>query len=53
MPPLEWVFTLLNGLAPKARRSAEHVLRVLSARLARYEKEMRAAARARGRVPGA
>jgi hypothetical protein len=33
--------------------STEHVLRVLAARLARYEKERRAAARARGRVPGA
>ena len=53
MPPIDWVFTLLSGLAPARMKSCEHVLRVLAARLARYEKEMRAAARARGRVPGA
>ena len=52
MPPVDWVFTLLNGLEPRTMRSAEHVLRVIAARLERYEREMRAA-RARGRVPGA
>jgi hypothetical protein len=52
LPPLDWVFTLLNGLEPRAMRSTEHVLRVLAARLERYEREMRAA-RAPGGVPGA
>ncbi len=41
LPALGWLFTLLNGLAPATMKSADHVLRVLSARLARYEKEMR------------
>jgi DNA-binding MarR family transcriptional regulator len=50
MPPLDWVFTLLNGLAPATMESCDRVLRVLSARLERYEKEMR---RARRGGPGA
>ena len=41
MPPLDWVFTLLNGLAPATMASCDHVLRVVAARLARYEREMR------------
>jgi DNA-binding MarR family transcriptional regulator len=53
LPPLDWLFTLLNGLTPAAMQSADHVLRVLSARLERYEKAMRAAHRARRGVPGA
>jgi DNA-binding MarR family transcriptional regulator len=52
LPPLDWLFTLLNGLTPAAMESADHVLRVLAARLARYEKEM-CRARARRAVPGA
>jgi DNA-binding MarR family transcriptional regulator len=50
MPPVDWVFTLLKGLAPATMASCEHVMRVLAARLERYEKEMR---RARRGVPGA
>ena len=50
MPPVDWVFTLLNGLAPATMASCEHVMRVLAARLERYEKQMR---RARRGVPGA
>ncbi len=50
MPPLDWVFTLLNGLRPATMASCAHVGRVLSARLARYEREMRRAQRG---VPGA
>ena len=54
VPPLDWVFTLLNGLTPAAMQSADHVLRVLSARLARYERERRRrGASAPRRVPGA
>ncbi len=49
-PPVDWVFTLLNGLAPATMASCEHVLRVLAARLERYEKELR---RARRGGPGA
>ena len=41
LPPLGWLFTLLNGLTPAAMASADHVLRVLTARLVRYEKHMR------------
>jgi hypothetical protein len=50
MPPIDWVFTLLTGLAPATMASCGHVMRVLAARLERYEKEMR---RARRRGPGA
>jgi DNA-binding MarR family transcriptional regulator len=50
MPPLDWVFTLLNGLPRATMASCDHVLRVLVARLERDEKEMR---RARRRGPGA
>ncbi len=50
MPPVDWVFTLLNGLPAATMASCEHVLRVLAARLERYEKERR---RARRGVPGA
>jgi len=39
LPALDWLFTLLNGLAPATMKSADHVLRVVSARLARYEKD--------------
>lgn len=54
LPPLDWVFTLLNGLTPAAMQATAHVLRVLAARLERYEREMRRhAARARRGVPGA
>ena len=57
VPSVDWLFTLLNGLTPVAMRSTDHVLRVLSARLARYERERRRRAasggRARGGVPGA
>jgi len=42
LPPLDWLFTLLNGLEPAAMRSTERVLRALAERLARYESEMRA-----------
>jgi DNA-binding MarR family transcriptional regulator len=41
LPDLGWLFTLLNGLEPKVMRNTAHVLRVLAARLARYEREMR------------
>ena len=41
LPALDWLFTLLNGLTPAAMASTDHVLRVLSARLGRYEREMR------------
>jgi DNA-binding MarR family transcriptional regulator len=52
LPALDWLFTLLNGLTPAAMKSADHVLRVLAARLGRYEKEMRSC-RARRAIPGA
>ena len=41
MPPFAWVFTLLNGLEPAAMRNTAHVLRVVSLRLERYEKDRR------------
>jgi DNA-binding MarR family transcriptional regulator len=57
LPPLDWVFTLLNGLSPAAMESTGRVLRVLAARLECYEREMRRrgapGARARRGVPGA
>jgi DNA-binding MarR family transcriptional regulator len=51
LPPLDWLFTLLNGLDPGVMRSTERILRTISERLARYEREMRAARR--GGKPGA
>ncbi|HVY64230.1 MAG TPA: hypothetical protein VHH11_05335, partial [Gammaproteobacteria bacterium] len=56
LPPLDWVFTLLNGLDPAVMRSTGRVLRTLAERLARYEAERRrgdARRRARRDVPGA
>jgi DNA-binding MarR family transcriptional regulator len=41
LPELGWLFTLLYGLEPKLMEKTAHVLRVLAARLARYEREMR------------
>ena len=57
LPAVDWVFTLLNGLSPAVMGSADHVLRVLAARLARYERERRRRGAlgdgARRGVPGA
>jgi hypothetical protein len=41
LPPLDCLVTLLKGLPPAAMESADHVVRVLGARLVRYEKQMR------------
>jgi DNA-binding MarR family transcriptional regulator len=41
MPPVPWMFTLLNGLEPAAMRSAAHVLAVMRQRLERYEQNMK------------
>jgi len=41
MPPVDWVFTLLNGIEPATMRSTQHVLRVIRLRLERYEKDRR------------
>ena len=41
--------SLLNGLSPRAMQSTEHVLRVLAARLERYERQLRAHRAAAGR----
>jgi DNA-binding MarR family transcriptional regulator len=52
LPPLDWTFTLLGGLHPDVMRRTERILRALSERLARFEREMRFG-RARRRGPGA
>jgi len=41
LPDMTWIFTLLNGLEPKAMQSTAHVLRVIGQRLERHEKERR------------
>jgi DNA-binding MarR family transcriptional regulator len=56
LPPIDWLFTLLNGLSPAAMASAERVLRVLTARLASCARDRRRqgpAARAPGPPTGA
>jgi DNA-binding MarR family transcriptional regulator len=45
LPDLGWLFTLLNGLEPAVMRKTAHVLRVLTARLASYERDRRRAER--------
>ena len=42
-PDTVWMFTLLNGLDPRAMREAQHVLRVIRLRLEGYARDLSAA----------
>lgn len=42
-PDTVWMFTLLNGLDPRAMREAQHVLRVIRLRLEGYATDLSAA----------